>query len=146
MNLDLFNYKESSNKAKETYNYQKIVGVFADYGYECVWLNNDTFGADFLANHQDHTLRIQLKTRLTFDKKYIENDLWIVYIDKDDVIMYKHDELLLQIPEALEYMYKNNTETWSTAATNKKREILKGSQHVKYIGKIQRCESVIKDK
>jgi hypothetical protein len=52
-------------------------------------------GAEFIAIHFDGNryLKVQLKGRLTFDKKYIGKDLFICFYDKDWII-YPHDELL----------------------------------------------------
>jgi hypothetical protein len=52
-------------------------------------------GADFIAIHFDGVkyLKVQLKSRLTFDKKYIGKEIFICFFDKDRFI-YPHDELL----------------------------------------------------
>ena len=59
-------------KQKEIYNFQKIAAALADYGFNCIKLQDDWLGADFLAYHKDgsQTLRVQLKGRVTIDKKY----------------------------------------------------------------------------
>ena len=140
INLKIFNYARASSKAKEVYNYHKIASVLADYGYECVWLANDNHGADFLANYHDHTLRIQLKSRLSFAKKYIGKDLWIAFIDEDEVVIYNHDELLKEFPNATVFMDNNKAEAWSMAPSKKAQQTLRESEHVIYLGKIQRRE------
>ena len=61
-----------NSRQKEIFNFQKISGVLADYGFSCIKLADDWQGADFLAYHEDRlvTLKVQLKSRLTIDKKY----------------------------------------------------------------------------
>ena len=43
-------------------------------------LNNDWEGADFIAVKGDDMLKIQLKGRLTVDKKYLNKDLHISFL------------------------------------------------------------------
>ena len=66
------NYEDLNSRQKENYNYQKIASELANYGFNCMWLNDDWQGADFIACHIDGNrfIKIQLKGRLTFDKKY----------------------------------------------------------------------------
>ena len=65
------NYKSLNSKRKEAYNYQKVSGVLAEYGFLTIRLSDDWEGADFLALHiSGETLKIQLKGRLYFSKKY----------------------------------------------------------------------------
>jgi hypothetical protein len=44
-------YSELGNKAKETYNFQKLSAILVDYGYATNWLNVDFESADFIAVH-----------------------------------------------------------------------------------------------
>ena len=55
-------YKNLNAKQKETFNFQKVSAVLADYGYACIRLNDDWNGADFIAQHIDglNYLKIQL--------------------------------------------------------------------------------------
>ncbi|MDD3607970.1 MAG: hypothetical protein PHQ20_04230 [Candidatus Moranbacteria bacterium] len=91
-------YSSLNSKQKEIYNFQKVSAVFADYGYTTIKLSDDWMGADFIAispNGLKH-LRIQLKTRLTFDKRYQKKDLCICFYDAEsgNWYMYDHDEML----------------------------------------------------
>ena len=72
MKLKSIEYSELNSKQKEIYNFQKIAAKLADYGFNCIKLGDDWLGADFLAYHKDgkDTLKVQLKGRLTIDKKY----------------------------------------------------------------------------
>jgi hypothetical protein len=58
-------YQSLNARQKENYNFQKVAGRLAEYGYSCLRLNDDWHGADFLAVHVDGTnvLRVQLKGR-----------------------------------------------------------------------------------
>jgi len=71
--LEKISYFELNAKQQENYNYQKVSAIFADYGFNTLRLSDDWQGADFIAIHinGEDFLKIQLKGRLTFDKKYI---------------------------------------------------------------------------
>lgn len=97
-------YSELNARQKENFNFAKISGILADYGFNCIRLSDDYEGADFLAIHtnQDLILKVQLKSRLTFAKKYEKKkDLYITFHEKksDTWYLYNHDELLEKISE-----------------------------------------------
>ena len=84
MRLDLqrVSYSELTTKQREIYNYQKVAAVLADYGFNCIKLDDDWQGADFLAYHKDGetTLKVQLKGRgLSIDRKYLKKDLYLCF-------------------------------------------------------------------
>ena len=56
-------YKDLNSRQQENYNFHKIAADLAEYGYSCMWLNDDWQGADFIANHIDGDtfLKVQLK-------------------------------------------------------------------------------------
>jgi hypothetical protein len=83
-------------RQKENYNFQKISGLLADYGFTTIRLSDDWNGADFLAQHADGKtlLRIQLKSRLGIYKKYQGKNLWVCCPDRGDWYLYPHDEVL----------------------------------------------------
>ena len=89
-------YTKLNSKQKETYNFQKVSAVLADYGFATIKLNDDWQGADFIAQHVDGEtyLKVQLKSRLTFDKKYIGKNLFICFPYKNHWFLYDHDKLL----------------------------------------------------
>ena len=66
------NPDDLNGRQKEIYNFQKSAALLADYGFNCIKLTDDWQGADFLAHHFDGTttLKVQLKARLTIDRKY----------------------------------------------------------------------------
>jgi hypothetical protein len=101
-------YNNLNAKAKEIYNYQKFSGVMADYGYTTMWLNNDWEGADFIAVHIDGetTLKIQLKGRFSFNKKYVGKNILVAFIENENYYIYPHDEIL----EILDFT--KNDKTW----------------------------------
>ncbi len=94
--LKKINYKLLNHRQKETYNFQKVSSIFADYGFATIQLNDDWQQADFLAQHIDGEtyLKIQLKSRLTFHKKYLHKNIYICFPDKKDWYLFPHDELL----------------------------------------------------
>ncbi|WP_340106364.1 hypothetical protein [Rhodohalobacter sp. 8-1] len=98
MPLDLseIKYSDLNSKRNENYNYQKISAVLADYGFVTHRLTDDWQWADFIAQHVDGIifLKVQLKGRLTFDKKYLEKDIYIAFRSSRGIwFLYDHDEL-----------------------------------------------------
>lgn len=72
-NFSIVRYEELNSRQQEIFNFQKVSGVLAEYGFAAYRLTDDWNGADFLAVHIDGKtfLRVQLKGRLTFEKKYL---------------------------------------------------------------------------
>lgn len=105
------NYDKLNGRQKENYNFQKVSGILADYGFATLRLSDDWQGADFIAQHVDGKtfLKIQLKTRLTFGKKYQDKDIFIVFQHTDSWYLFPHDELLKQV---LEKTNVGNTKSW----------------------------------
>ena len=89
-------YKNLNARQKENYNFQKVAAVLADYGYNCMRLSDDWEGADFLACHIDGNtfLKVQLKSRLKFEKKFIGKDIYIAFPQDGKWYLYPHDKLL----------------------------------------------------
>ena len=114
MTFEQIDYKELNSRQKETYNFQKLSAVLADCGYLTIRLSDDWNGADFIAQHfkTKAFLKVQLKSRLTFDKKYQDKDLYICFRDGDHGhwYMYNHQELLDKI---LSEGQMGETKTWS---------------------------------
>lgn len=116
LNLTQIKYKDLTAKQQENYNYQKLSGVLADYGFITIRLSDDWKGADLIAQHvEGEFLKVQLKGRLTFCKKYLGKSIYIAFPFRDAWYVYPHDELLEQIqaitkrpfpwPEKEEYSY-----------------------------------------
>lgn len=69
-------YESLNARQKESYNFQKVSAALADYGFITIKLSDDWHGADFIAQHlSGETLKVQLKGRLSFYKKYQGKDL-----------------------------------------------------------------------
>ena len=108
MQLNKVNYKELNAKQKENYNFHKVAAALAEYGYNSMRLNDDWQGADFIAVNGEDMLKIQLKGRLTVDKKYLKDeDLYIAFIEGDSIKIYKHIDAVNLMPEKTK-----NTESW----------------------------------
>jgi hypothetical protein len=89
-------YSGLNDKQQENFNFQKVSGVLADYGFSTVRLTADWQGADFIAQHADGItfLRVQLKSRLHFSKTYLQKDLWMCFREGENVYLFPHDEVL----------------------------------------------------
>lgn len=88
-------YASLNPKQKEDRNYCRIAAILADYGVVCSRLDNDWLGADFLAHRLDgRTLKVQLKARLTIDKKYVGKDLWIAWPVNGNCYVVPHQTLV----------------------------------------------------
>ena len=46
-------YGSLNNRQKESYNFQKVSSILAEYGFVTMKLNDDWQGADFIAQHID---------------------------------------------------------------------------------------------
>lgn len=90
------NYANLNAKQKESYNYQKVSAALADYGFVTLRLSDDWQGADFIAQHIDGRtfMKVQLKSRPAFGKKYLGKDLFIAFFDGAAWYLYPHDEVL----------------------------------------------------
>ena len=106
------NYSKLNSKQKENYNFFKLASVLIDYGYYSHWLNDDWQGADFIASHMDGNtfLKIQLKGRLTFNKKYLGKDIHIAFRAANDWYLYPHDKVCNQLANVLDFQ---NTKSWT---------------------------------
>lgn len=91
-------YEKLNARQKEIFNFQKVSAVFADFGFTTLKLSDDWMGADFIAISFDgkKSLKVQLKSRLTFDKKYIGKDLYVCFFDRisGKWYLYSHDSIL----------------------------------------------------
>ena len=102
-------YSNLNNKQKENYNFHRLASLLASFGFNCIWLNDDVHGADLLAlSTKGDVFKIQLKSRLTFDKKYMDKDLYIAFPSDNGFYIYLHDEALKLFIDR----YKN-TSSWN---------------------------------
>ena len=128
MKLEKINYNNLNSKAKEMFNFQKVSAILADYGFTTMWLNNDWQGADFLAVHYDglQYLKIQLKSRFSFDRKYISKNIYICFITDTCTYLYPHDEVLTEIEHRISDRKWLEEHSWSTPKlTVQNAELLK---------------------
>ncbi len=88
-------YEELHSRQKENFNFAKVSALLADYGFNCLRLSDDWQGADFIACHIDGNmfLKVQLKGRLTLDKKYFGKDIHIAFLLLNECYLYPHDKL-----------------------------------------------------
>lgn len=103
MKFEKISYDKLNGRAKEAYNFQKVSAVLADYGFATMWLNNDWEGADFIAVHVDGEthLKVQLKARLSFAKKYRGKNIFICFREDGETYLYPHDEVLAQVEDRI---------------------------------------------
>ena len=89
-------YDGLNSRQRENYNFQKVAARLADYGFNCLRLSDDWQGADFIACPIDGEtfLKVQLKGRLTIDKKYSGKGIHIAFLHGDDCYLYPHDTFL----------------------------------------------------
>ena len=110
--LKKIHYKDLNSRQKENYNFQKVAGELAEYGFNCLRLTDDWQGADFIACHIDGDvfLKVQLKGRMTIDKKYSGKDIYIAFLSGDDCYIYPHDEMVERVEKRGTI---NETKSWS---------------------------------
>ena len=108
-------YQDLNSRQKETYNFQKVSAILADYGFATIKLNDDWQSADFIAQHIDGEtfLKIQLKGRLTFSKKYLNKNIQICFPYNGNWYLFDHDKVLTIFLDR----YKDSmatSESWAT--------------------------------
>ena len=117
MKLRKVEYKDLKSRQKEVFNFHKIAAVLVDYGFNSIKLTDDWEGADFLAYQMlggQETLKVQLKARITIDKKYIGKGIWITFPHADSWYLILHDELVTKVGETTNWL---NTPSWLKEGT-----------------------------
>ncbi len=106
-------YASLNSRQQEAYNFQKVSAVLADYGFVTIRLSSDWRSADFIAQHIDGLtfLKVQLKGRLTFEKKYLGRELHVCFPHNGEWFLYPHDELLAKV---LATSSVATSESWAT--------------------------------
>ncbi len=96
MKLERIKYSDLNSRQKEIFNFQKVSGFLADYGFNCIKLADDWQGADFLAYHKNgsNTLKVQLKSRLSIARKYMGKSLFMAFPINSAWHLIEHDELV----------------------------------------------------
>lgn len=92
-------YQSLNARQRENYNFAQVSAALADLGFSTIRLSDDWHGADFIALHVDgeRMLRVQLKGRVSFYKKYSGRDLHIAFPDNGDWYVYPHDLVLQEV-------------------------------------------------
>jgi hypothetical protein len=116
-------YDSLNARQKELFNFQKIVATLADYGFNCIKLADDWQGADFLAYHLDGTttLRVQLKSRLSIQKEYMEKNIWMAFPHKGHWYLIEHDRLVSKVGKATDWLKSRSwrkDHSYSSASIN----------------------------
>jgi hypothetical protein len=80
-------------------------------GFNCIKLADDWQGADFLAYHVDQTttLRVQLKSRPTIQKKYCGKNIWMAFPHKGHWYLIEHDHLVEKVGAHTNWL---ETQSW----------------------------------
>lgn len=135
MRFTRIKYSELDGKQQEIYNFQQASAILADYGFAIIKLDYDWQGADFIAQHKNGEtfLKVQLKSRLTFAKKYENKSIQICFPDPSDPdegqrdwYLFDHDKLLINkyFLEKIKKTY-DKVRYWSSPGlTSKDQEIL----------------------
>ncbi len=126
MIFEKIEYSDLNSKAKEMYNFQKVSAKLADYGFTTMWLNNDWQGADFIGVHADGItdIKVQLKGRLSFSKKYIGKNIYMCFIAEGNVYLYPHDDVLNKLEHRISDQTYIKTGSWSTPKLTKQNKEL----------------------
>lgn len=95
-------YSLLNSKQKEIYNFQIVSAKFAELGFATYRLVDDWNSADFFAVpfNGEPPLKVQLKTRVIINKKYMNKEVFICFRHKNCWYLFPHDELY-------EYTMKN---------------------------------------
>jgi len=134
MKLTRVDYSALNGRQKEIFNFQKVAGVLADYGYNCIKLSDDWHGADFLAYHYEgeETLKVQLKSRLLIDKKYHSKNLYITFPVHGAWYLIEHDSLVERIAETTSWLTSSSwLEKGQYSSANPSRRLLAAIENCK---------------
>jgi len=98
--LEHVRYEALTAREQENYNFQKLASRLADYGYNCLRLSADWQGADLIALRIDDTfIKVQLKSRLSVDRKYNGKEMYIAFRQNHQWYVYPHDKLQHELLE-----------------------------------------------
>jgi hypothetical protein len=111
MPVQKIKYSDLNSRQREIYNFQKVAAILADYGFNCIKLADDWQGADFLAYHIDgvNTLRVQLKGRMSIDRKYSGKNLHVAFPCFEEWYLIDHDLLVRTVEKHSNWL---NTSSW----------------------------------
>jgi hypothetical protein len=138
MQLHEIDYKNLNSRQKEIFNFQKISWLLANYGFNCIKLADDWQGADFLAYHKDgrNTLKVQLKSRISIDKKYEGKELFVAFPVNEDWYLVEHDTLIKKVGQDTPWL---KTNSWVKKgfynAKNPSRQLLQSLSEFKLLSR-----------
>jgi frataxin-like iron-binding protein CyaY len=106
-------YDTLNARQKELFNFQKVAATLADYGFNCIKLTDDWQGADFLAYHVNGTttLKIQLKSRITIQRKYLDKGIWMAFPYKGFWYLIEHDQLVAKAKKHTNWLQSHSWQT-----------------------------------
>ena len=113
MKFNKIDYENLNARQKEVFNFHKIAAMLADYGFNCLKLTDDWQGADFLAYQMlgnKETLKIQLKSRVTIDKKYLGKNIWLPFPVAGSWYLIEHDALVEKVGATTNWL--NTKKAW----------------------------------
>jgi len=119
LKLKKIEYDDLNARQKENYNYQTVSAMLATYGFATIRLSDDWQTADFIAQHIDgkRFLKVQLKGRIYFSKKYKGKDIYICGRSSGIWYLYPHDIVLtmflkLRSTDPTGCKHFKNTRSW----------------------------------
>lgn len=97
--------KIKNSRQKESYNFQKVSAILADYGYTTMKLSDDWNGADFICQHWESGdfYKVQLKGPMTFCQKYIGKQIYLAFRANGNWYLADHDKLMMEIRDVSTY-------------------------------------------
>ena len=132
MKFEKVRYEALTSRQKEQYNFQKVAGLLADYGFNCIKLNDDWQGADFLAYHKDRdtTLKVQLKGRVSIYSKYEGKDIWMCFpvrrASARRWYLVPHDRLVEIVGERTNWLETASWKSGGYSSANPSKSLLAG--------------------
>ena len=92
-------YAALNARQQENFNFHKVAARLADFGFTSMRVTDDFEGADFIALHVDGEtmLRVQMKGRLTLDRKYVGRGVHVAFRLDDRTFLYPHDEMVERV-------------------------------------------------
>ena len=110
-------YEKMDGKEKEAYNASHLRSVLATRGFVVTDIHTDKFGADLVAYKPSDPARsaiwIQLKSRLTICKKYLNKNLFVAFPENpghasSDWFIYPHDSFVTHCSNESKWVTNEN--------------------------------------
>ncbi len=110
-------YQALNSRQREVYNFHHIAARLARYGFASYPIRDDWNGGDMFARNMlsGEALTVQIKSRATFDKKYLDKNLYIGFPLEEAVYIYPHDLVLdrYKAARAARGLPLDDNEAWS---------------------------------